>query len=158
VVIWHRQRIKADPDRGDGHDRRGIPGDCLRACVATLTGEMYSTVPHFALYPRWWWDVMRTWARGRLGADFACLVPVDGSIERFLEPVPGWSGLLLGTGPSPRGPFRHVVVVDRALELVHDPHPSDDGLERVDEVYLLVPPYDDPHHPVLPLTLMGSPA
>lgn len=133
------QRILADPTRGDGHDADGNPGDCLRACVASLLGEPYDHVPHFAQH-RSWWDYMRRWARGR-GGDFACVPPRGHSIRwALINPEPGT--LYLGGGPSPRGPFRHVVLVDVDLALVHDPHPSGAGLLDVDEVFVYVSPYD----------------
>lgn len=137
----HRQRIVADPARGDG-----IPGDCLRACVASLLDEPYRAVPHFALYPAWWWDLLRAWARSR-GGDVACLRVVGGSVRQFLahpDDDPAWDGLLIGCGASPRGPYRHVVLVDVDLDLVYDPHPSGAGLLEVDEVYAFVAPYDPP--------------
>jgi hypothetical protein len=149
-LVMHRQRIVGTPlaDLRGG----GIPHDCLRAAVASLTGAGYDEVPHFALYPEWWWDVLRTWARGR-GRDFACLAPVDGQIRQFILDAPD-PPLLIAAGPSPRGPSsRHVVLVDLDLALVHDPHPSGAGLVEVDEVYVLVDPYDE--HPVAPLALVG---
>jgi len=133
-----KQRILADPARADGHDANGNPGDCLTACVASLTGEPYEDVPHFAQHVSWW-SYMRRWARAR-GADFACIVPVDGSIRHVIDEAE--RGLAIGSGPSPRGPFRHVVVVDEDLQLVHDPHPSDAGVLYVDEVLVWSEPYD----------------
>ena len=45
----------------------------------------------------------------------------------------------LGAGPSPRGPFRHVVVLDpKTGAMIHDPHPSGAGVTEVDEVELIL--------------------
>jgi hypothetical protein len=44
----------------------------------------------------------------------------------------------IASGPSPRGPFDHAVVY-RDGELVHDPHPSRDGVERVTWLIFVVP-------------------
>lgn len=139
-----RQTVVADPRRRDGYNAAGIPGDCLRAAVASLTGLPLDAVPHFGLFGASWWQVMRRWARTR-GDDFACVRPHHGSVEYAIPDYhsPTWTGFMIGGGPSPRGPWRHVVVVDRRLTLVHDPHPSDRGVVRVDEVFVLCPPYDD---------------
>lgn len=137
-MAFVRQRILADPDRGDGHDADGNPGDCLRACVASLLGECYEQVPHFAQHLDWW-NLMRRWARER-GGDFGCFLPQDGSIRHALQD--GSEGLFIGSGPSPRGAFRHVVLVDQDLDLIHDPHPSDAGLLEVDEVIVHCQPYE----------------
>lgn len=133
------QRILADPTRGDGHDADGNPGDCLRACVASLLGEPYDTVPHFARHHSWW-DYMRRWARAR-GGDFACLDATNVR-DSLINTPPGM--LIIGSGPSPRGPFRHVVIVDLDLQLVHDPHPSRAGLIHVDDVIAYVQTYQPP--------------
>jgi hypothetical protein len=128
----HTQRILGDPRRGDGRASDGTPGDCLRTATASMLDLPVDAVPHFALY-REWWTAMRRWARSR-GDDFTCLVPVDGAVHQFLD----GPGLLLASGPSPRGPFWHTVVVDEQLDLVHDPHPSRVGLTAVEDVLVYV--------------------
>jgi hypothetical protein len=141
--------------RQDGHDDHGNPGDCLRACIATVTGLPYELVPHFAQHVSWW-DYMRRWARRR-GADWACVLPVDGSIRHAFEDPDrrAGKGWYIGSGPSPRGPFRHVVVVDADLQLVHDPHPSGAGVTVVDEVFVWCQPLEQEPQP---LTLIGAAA
>jgi hypothetical protein len=136
ATLLIRQRIIADPGRGDGHDADGQPGDCLRAAVASLAGVDYDQVPHFAGAGESWWDDMCAWATGR-GRKFVCVPVVDGTIRQaFADPdVDRW---VIGSGPSPRGPWQHVVIVDMDLRLVHDPHPSDAGLLSVDEVFVLL--------------------
>lgn len=44
----------------------------------------------------------------------------------------------IGCGPSPRGPFFHAVVCKNG-RMVWDPHPSDDGLARIDSHDMIVP-------------------
>lgn len=148
VIRYTQQITDADVT---GH---GIPGDCLRAAVASLTGLTYHQVPHFALYPQWWWDLMRVWARG-LGFDFACLRPVDGQI-RTLVTNPADLDYLLAFGPSPRGPFWHTVIVDPDLRTVHDPHPSRAGLLGVEEAVVITDVYDSPDLPIAALSLPGG--
>lgn len=134
-----RQRILADPARGDGHDTAGSPGDCLRTTVANLLHLPYEEVPHFAQHVGWW-DCMRRWARSR-GGDFVCVAPEDGVIRHLFVEPPSPGDRFVACGPSPRGDFWHVVLVDRDLRLVHDPHPSDAGLLEVAEVFVYCPPY-----------------
>jgi hypothetical protein len=45
--------------------------------------------------------------------------------------------MYLASGPSSRG--THHMVVMRSGKLVHDPHPSGEGLLQVDATYLIVP-------------------
>lgn len=140
-----------DPERADGHDADGIPGDCWRTAIACILDLHPSEVPHFiALFEGmdadeddpltekfgpWWWRETRRWLRAR-GRD----------IGVHPEPVPPYvEDYVLLTGPSPRGDFMHVVVGDRYGKLVHDPHPSRMGLvgdpvESAAIVGLLDPP------------------
>jgi hypothetical protein len=148
-VKYVDQRILSDPERGDGHDANGVPGDCLRACVASITGFEYEDVPHFATYEGSdWWDAMRRWARAH-GNDFACLRVVNGSVRESFERYDGQP--VIASGPSPRGPFLHSVVTDVDLNLLHDPHPSRAGLAEVEDVIAYVAPYDPtPAPPTVP--------
>lgn len=140
--MTHRitQRIVADPRRGDGANAAGIPGDCLRACIATALGLPYERVPHVALHGRAWWEHLRRWLRAEHGVDIGCVLP---------EPLDGDADAVLLRGPSPRGPFAHVVVgrlIAGQLFARWDPHPSRAGLAggRVDEVYVFTRPYWPP--------------
>lgn len=148
------QQVTACPQRGDGANPDGVPGDCLRAAVATLLDLPYDQVPHFALYGYTWWDQLRRWARTR-GLDFGCL-PADHA-RRVLADQPG--ALLIARGPSPRRTRGgHVVVADTALRTVWDPHPSRAGLLAVDEVYVVTVPYGPPpEQRALPAGRVGPP-
>lgn len=150
-MLRQRQRILADPTRGDGHDSTGTPGDCMRAAVASLLRIPYDEVPHFAQHVSWY-DTMRRWARQR-GGDFGVGVPENGSV-RHMFADPADAPVMLGFGPSPRGPFWHTVLVDVDLNLVHDPHPSDAGLVEVAEVMVFCQPLDPP--PAAPRMLLAS--
>lgn len=144
-MIPHTQTITAE--RPDGHNAAGIAGNCLQTAVASLLDLDVDEVPHFALYPDWF-AAMRRWARGR-GGDFTMFY-----VPMVTEYVDAWrsnsefgrqNGLhALLSGPSPRGPFWHVVVGNVDLEVVHDPHPSRAGLTAVGDVILYCEPYDPP--------------
>lgn len=127
LKVMHTQTILADPERGDGNDINSVPGDCWKACVASLLGvQDYDSVPHFVALDDWWgethryiWDttgqVLRKWRD-------------KGYISDGID-------LLIGVGPSPRGDFYHAVIVDREGKLIHDPHPSGMGILEVEEFF-----------------------
>lgn len=133
-------------ERKDGHSAAGLPGNCLQAAVASLLDLELDEVPHFALFVDWF-AAMRRWARERDG-DFTYF-PAPGTDDQYAEVwerVVEWGRggdvyVILG-GPSPRGPFGHVVVGNVDLEVVHDPHPSRAGLVEVEDAIVYCAPYD----------------
>ena len=115
-MIPHTQTIFVD-------DPRGIPGDCMRTAVAALLDLPTEAVPHFALFsePGAWFDAFTLWLKGRgLGISPRATPDVE----------------CLALGMSPRG-VEHIVVMG-PNGLVHDPHPSRDGIESR-EFWALVP-------------------
>lgn len=108
------------------HDpENGVHGNCVAACLASVTGAPIETFDHIIDAPNWWHEFEKSWmAHGYLALSLAA---DDG------RP----SGLHLASGPSPRG-IRHQCVY-RDGELLHDPHPSRAGLVEVDTWIVLVP-------------------
>lgn len=168
LTVRHTQLHTASLRRRDGHTIDGIPGDCWRAAVASLVNEPdLLAVPHFALHWRSSWDVLQRWLHPRgLAMSWAPLHPsrattTNGDGEPLYYslpdsgPIDGQVGeLVLLCGPSPRGPFSHVVVGTPQGEVVHDPHPSRAGLDAVHEVDWLVPAaLRFPLGPPMPLAL-----
>ena len=103
-------------------------GNCLQACIASLLGMQLSDVPNFVEYDEYWFIKMQEWA-SELGFSVLC-------IDSY--PPPDVYAILCG--PSPRGDFSHAVVVGPGNSLVHDPHPSGEGLADGDRwCYLFVP-------------------
>jgi hypothetical protein len=105
----------------------GERGDCFRACVASLLDVPREYVPHFmsrALEDRWFEELQsflrpRELVYVRMGSEFLAWIPK------------GSHPLVIASGPSPRGPYRHAVVGELSWEgyrTVHDPHPSRAGL------------------------------
>lgn len=138
--------------RPDGHSTRGLPGNCAQACVASLLELDIEDVPHFAIYVDWF-AAMRRWARDNHDGDFTYFpFPVPDVHAAAWERIQAWgrehhAHVILG-GPSPRGPFGHVVVGTVDLDVVHDPHPSRAGLLEVEDAIVYCEPYDPP-----PITL-----
>ena len=147
-MIPIHQTILADPQRNDGHDADGQPGNCYQAAIASVLDLALEDVPHFATFSDDW--VERSWSwfadRGLTRAfyheqffrDLTWPLHVAPGTDFWGQPVSRIVGVL-GAGPSPRGPFRHVVVLDPATgAMIHDPHPSGAGLELIDEVELIL--------------------
>ena len=143
------QTILADPERADGHNAEGIAGNCYQASLASVLELPLEQVPHFAQDGERWQETSSAWlsAQGVIRSFY-----VDEHLTRltyplYVEPGSDWWGTpasgailgVLGAGPSPRGPFRHVVVLSPESGLmIHDPHPSGAGVLEVDEVELLI--------------------
>lgn len=127
-MIPYTQQILADPERGDGHNTEGRPGDCWKACIASLLSvEDYDSVPHFVELGESWWQETHQYVWGQTGK----------TLYKWHKPelIPEGIEHLIGVGPSPRGDFYHAVIVDRSGQLVHDPHPSRKGLVAVEEYF-----------------------
>lgn len=92
-----------------------VPGDCVRACIASIFDLPILTVPHFVQLHNHEWAVgLVDWCE------------LQGIVARWSEgdicaPVP-----YMLCGPSPRV-GRHACVY-LAGELLHDPHSSKSGL------------------------------
>lgn len=111
----------------------GVPGDCMRACVATILEITLDEVPHFALF-KWWEQALDLWVAGHVPGY---------NVDRY-DATTAWGDrrghrgdtvarYMLG-GTSPRG-VKHVVVAE-AGETVWDPHPSRAGLTEATDVWV----------------------
>lgn len=106
------------------------PGDCIRACVASILERPPSAVPNFVHtgedpYGLWWWALVG-WCIHH-GVDLAGGT-YGGPWRRRWQ--------ILG-GPGPRG-HKHVVVGFDG-EVIHDPHPDHTGLLSIDTRWTFVP-------------------
>lgn len=115
----------------------GVPGgNCLAACLASLSGLPIETFELEYVEDRW------------LAQLDELLQPLGYTYVEF-DPVQafGWCGecYMIGGGKSPRG-FEHAVIIRHLIgrkgfheyEWVHDPHP-DGGWVEMDSVGLLLP-------------------
>lgn len=108
------------------HTENGPPGNCVQAALASILSLPLEAVPHFVAEHGTKWEIYfnrwleaRGWEVHRLAGNY--------------RP----DGLYLASGISPRG-VRHMVVM-RDRDLIHDPHPSREGLLEIDEVRILAP-------------------
>jgi len=131
-----------------------VPGDCWRACLASLLEVPIAEVPHFIhLYPTEpdaevtpeelaqrevdgppWWRASVAWVREqRPGWTIAAWdrpepwVPLMPKVLE-IDGVPLTAREII-TAPSPRGAWNHSVLVDAQTgELEHDPFPGGQGV------------------------------
>jgi hypothetical protein len=151
--LWGMRHL-ASIRRRDGHTIDGTPGDCWRCCVAYLMAAPAGFVPHFGLYGSWWWETrrwMRAVTRDRFDLYYRDLEDPDG--YRMPDMPPGKDDfdpdLVILGGPSPRGPWRHVIVGRMEAGTptpLFDPHPSGAGLAAIDELFLIRPSLPWPLH------------
>ena len=94
----------------------GMRGNCFSACVASILELPIEAVPSFANDDRTRWAQLTQWLTDR------------GLAARAIEsgaPAPGFT--IVG-GPSPRIVNQRHACVALDGVVVHDPHPSRDGL------------------------------
>lgn len=116
------------------------PGDCLRACFASITDRALLEVPHFAEYGDDWWTTaagyIRRWSGGT--HELMWFPPRPQSTAKSSWGFDPEYGIIL-CGPSPRGDFGHAVVGHPEFQtMLHDPHPSRDGILATEYVMALV--------------------
>lgn len=125
-----------------------VLGDCWRTAIACLLDlDHPGDVPHFVEIHRddeatsldWWEASKRFVETARPGVTLECYAPTfpvyDGD----------WPSRVIASGPSPRGPFAHSVLVHaKDGTLAWDPHPSRAGLAGPPtDIAVLIPRDDD---------------
>lgn len=95
----------------------GAPeGNCLAACVASIMNLPLEEVPNFVVpEPLKWRERLDDWLSEQ-GLGVVCIIG---------EALP--NAYSIACGPSPHGPYDHCVVWLNG-DMVHDPHPSGDGI------------------------------
>ena len=103
-----------------------VIGNCMNAAFASILEIDIEDIPHFEDMDKYkWWPRLLDWLEG-LG--FYLL--------QWDEPIylPCY---FIANGTSPRG-VEHSVVY-KGEKMVHDPHPSRDGIEKIRSVWVLLP-------------------
>lgn len=117
-----------DQEYLSGNDKN-IPGDCVRACVASILELPREKVPHFVqIGDTWWLHEFEDWLIERR---IALMVL---SHQTFEFPT-------IVVGDSPRDPQKiSHAVIEQSGKIIHDPHPSRDGLYgKPKKTYLFLP-------------------
>lgn len=95
-------------------------GNCFQACLATILGKNLESVPHFVVLGATHWMAC---AVAWLDCEHGLIINTSQDTD-LGEVLP----MHLINGMSPRG-VRHSVVADTLTgEMVHDPHPSREGI------------------------------
>ncbi len=115
--------LSTDPVHQTIFNSQDTVGNCWQAAVASLLGLALDDVPHFMESDDPW------------GTYLGFLFDRGFAVITTAKPRPGAFGL--ATGDSQRG-VKHAVVTCGS-EMVHDPHPSGDGLLGVDTYEYFVP-------------------
>ncbi|KLI04534.1 MULTISPECIES: hypothetical protein [Mycolicibacterium] len=114
----------------------GTVGDCWRACIASVIGCPIAEVPHFVRDhgDDGWFEATNAWLAARCGETIR-YAPV----ETWPPDLSTRRPYVILNGGSPRGEFAHCVVADAASgDMVHDPHPSREGITSVTGAFALV--------------------
>lgn len=105
-----------------------VPGDCLRAVVASILDLPLNAVPHFVeLYERRAWPHLREWLRERM----INMTRLEGHSH-----TPDYC---MYVGTSPRDPDINHAIVGINGEFIHDPHPESGMIDGVDCTYVFTP-------------------
>ena len=122
-MIPVEQTILHDPDKG-------LIGNCLQACIASILNKSIDQVPHFVARKKAdWFDVMNDWLLQNAGVE-AMMISEDSNIAP--------SGYAILNGKSPRGSMHSVVILNG--ELAHDPHPAGGGIIEPTSYTIFVSP------------------
>lgn len=153
----HTQRILAAPDSDAGNDENGIPGDCLRAAIASSLDLEFDDVPHFSLveiplaticdsrvgaaeeHYRLWWYALIGWASYE-GWDVTLVPREDEFFEYYMTEYFDGPVILTGDSPRGRGRFLHSMVWRPER---WDPHPSRAGLPEIRDLIVFHPRSED---------------
>lgn len=103
-------------------------GDCLKTCIASILRCPPRVVPDFKGED--WVEQFEEWLWQKKKRLFIIKPESD---VRF----PAYATHAIGVGKSPRGEHKHAVVLeikDQEYKGVHDPHPSDGGIDTLDYI------------------------
>jgi len=119
----------------------GELGDCWRCCIAAMLQLPIDDVPHFLMWAKKNGSSMHPDTQKWLNERGYCLVQANEfSFPRWAGK--GFDGMpVIASGPTSRSKTmrEHHAVIMLGDKLLYDPHPSEDGLTAVTQMYLVVP-------------------
>lgn len=117
------------------HDpESGSFGDCLAACMATITGIPLSRFPKQSDAD---WDNHYNNLRHFLNLNGWCIAWFENLADVHFANAP-----IIVSGKSPRGDYDHATIWQRGV-LAHDPFPDGGGFEGPPKLFELILPYAD---------------
>ena len=114
-----------------------ITGNCFQACVASIFEFPIEQMPNF-----WeqtqnvteFWKLNDKWTTDNLGCRCVSF-QLNGKNKHLIDDV-----LCVACAKSPRGDIDHAVVWKN--KIIHDPHPSNEGLSEEPDTFTLFIPLD----------------
>jgi hypothetical protein len=134
-MLRREQRIMIKVDQTKLHDPdNGVRGNCYAACIASLLELPLEDVPAFEdMYnsgkEKWkWFGIFLKFLQGK-GYEFHG----TGKPSQIRDPyfARGVDGYVMAYGESPRDSKVTHAVIYKDGEMVHDPHPSRDGIVKL---------------------------
>lgn len=105
-------------------------GNCFSACIASILELNIEEVPTFVAEKNWY-KAFTEWLKPR--GYYSMYWNIKDYDESFLDDF----GICILGGQSPRGDFLHAVVAE-GRKVIHDPHPSRNGIGKLTDVMILV--------------------
>ncbi len=102
---------------------KGVNANCLRACIASILEIDLDSMPPFEDLDQEWMFRLRRWMK---------VFNSKAVIKK--EPSNPPRGFSIAAGPTNRSLVTHYVVAFNG-HVIHDPHPSNDGLTRIDSYW-----------------------
>jgi hypothetical protein len=117
-----------------------VSGNCFRACLASILEIDIDSIPAFEDMGTSWhepfWKFLREQNLDFEGTGYFKNPNYDG-MEK-LKAYEGIDGFIIVNGKSPRAwVTRGHSVVYKNGEMIHDPHPSSDGLTELESFYMI---------------------
>lgn len=121
-------------------NEKSIHGNCLAACVASLFEIQIDEVPAWEEMGNdgSWGDSFIKFIESRGYAYEGLIAPRSSSwLKDVLSISNGIDGYFIVGGKSPRMNRRGHAVIYKDGVMIHDPHPSGDGLLEIEEIYII---------------------
>lgn len=132
------QAFKPGPQEQKYLCEKGEIGDCWRACIATILARSVESVPHFALLGvQHFIPTTLAWLEAE---GFEASIDADDFKDKGLRPM----RQCILRGISSRGRAHAVVGDTETGKMIHDPHPSKEGLLEVVSRFYLFPRHRGP--------------
>lgn len=107
-------------------------GNCLTACIASLFDMNIEDVPFFIEEPDYPYNVEHFIENNGYKLEGTGILS---KIKEEYKDFNGIDGYYIAVGMGNRGVYHCCIYKDG--EMVHDPHPSNDGIQSIEYIYLI---------------------
>jgi len=108
-----------------------LNGNCMAACMASLLELPLGEVPDFG-QEGGWWSKLQAWVAGFEYSALEVRWPIGEGAADGEHVFPNEGQICWAVGNSPRGDFKHAVLVQWEIgdwKIIHDPHPDKTGFD-----------------------------